>query len=86
MRITLKIKIVLPDFRKNEHCNNKFPSINYEFQEGLKEHFHYVPSKAYDDEFILNFAYSYNALIVSNDGFKDFRKINQILFDYATEK
>ena len=45
-----------------------------------------MPSKPYDDEFILNFAYQHNALIVSNDGYKEFREKNKEISDYAEQK
>lgn len=45
-----------------------------------------MPSKTYDDEYVLNFAYQLNALIVSNDGYKEFREKNKDISDYAGQK
>jgi len=62
------IKAIVPHFREH-HENTKNPEILKELQmEGILI---FTPSRSYDDWFILEAAKLNNAVIVSNDKYKD---------------
>ena len=69
-----KIKAVVPRFRKGQNTN--CPTLNSEILDKLENdgHITYTPSKSYDDRFIIKAAAIYNAIIISNDNYKDLSK------------
>ena len=68
----IDIKAFVPLFRKN-NFNGEYPTQNPEILAELFEQGHlvYTPSISYDDGFILETAKLKDAIIVSNDRYKD---------------
>ena len=80
------ITVVLPQFRRHNKLAD-YPTMDGEILDELNENKQliYTPNGVYDDEILLNFALKKNAVIVSNDKFRDFSKdetINKYLQDY----
>ena len=67
------VKVVVPRFRRSVQTS-EVPTMNPELLDDLNERGHlvYSPSKVYDDEIILTIAIENNAVVVSNDRFRDF--------------
>jgi hypothetical protein len=90
------IKAVVPRFRRgtsDKDCPTDKPEILDELND--KGFLTLVPSKSYDDRFILESALNHNAIIVSNDRYKDlwdekpewkeFLKSNQLEFTFMKD-
>ena len=70
------IQVIVPEFRQNStDKNRKHPTLNPEILGQLKEDgfLCYTPSGCYDDGFILQSAERNDAIIVSNDKYRDLR-------------
>ena len=67
-----KIVAFVPQFRET-NFTGKHSTINPKILEDLfkKGYIEYTPSKSYDDGFILDFAKTKDAIIVSNDNYND---------------
>lgn len=81
----VNIKVMIPRFRRGS-ADLKFPTLNPEILDELEKHGYltYTPSRyvqnklvcPYDDRFILKAALYHNAIIVSNDNYRDLMKEN----------
>ena len=70
--VDLKVRIVLPAFRKYpEGTNGRPPTLDFEILTALLEITVFTPPRQYDDIFIVNLAKESNALILSNDKYED---------------
>ena len=66
------IVAVVPEFRRH-NFKGEFPTKDPEILEALynQKHIMFTPSMCYDDGFILEFAKAKDAIIVSNDRYRD---------------
>ncbi len=81
------IKAIVPRYRRgnSDHHN---PTLNGEILDELEENgfITYVPSKSYDDRFILKAAEFHDGVIVSNDQYRDLQKENTVWRDLVNKK
>ncbi len=63
---------MVPQYRRRA-LNHKYPTLEHELLDEMENNNNlvYTPSEAYDDRFIIKAAVHHNALIVSNDKYRD---------------
>ena len=67
------VKCVVPEFRRSTKLSDR-PTMNPEILDELKENDEiiFTASRVYDDDILIQMAVQTNAVIVSNDKFRDF--------------
>jgi ribonuclease ZC3H12 len=86
------VKIAVDYFLQQGHTNviaivpevRNYPTLDLRFLNKLekKKQLIYTPDKCYDDRFIIRTALHYNAVIVSNDKYRDLMKEDKEWEDY----
>ena len=78
------IVVVVPRKRKSPKEDLEIPNMNPEILEDLekKDQVVYVSNKVYDDETILELAIRKNAVVISNDQFRDLKGVNPRFANY----
>ena len=78
------VKCVVPEFRKSTKMSDR-PTMNPEILDELKENDEiiFTANKVYDDDILIQMAVKTNAVIVSNDKFRDFANYkNPVVVSY----